>query len=125
MCLLVDLEDVVHPLERHDDAAVRWDARARQSRATAARGDRYPVLGACPEHFGHLRGGLGHDDGEGSHRLCPERLVMRLVVDDIDVRTDSAVSDACNEKIDERVRLVDEHGGQHRAPTVSAFEVAL
>ena len=55
MRVLVDLEDAVHPLERHDDAAVRWDASTREPRAAAARGDRYPVLGARPEHVGHLR----------------------------------------------------------------------
>jgi hypothetical protein len=59
MSLLVDLVDAVHPLERHHDTTVRWDARTREPRAGTTRRDRYSMFRACPQHVRHLVGRLG------------------------------------------------------------------
>jgi hypothetical protein len=55
--VLVDLEDVVHPLERHHDAAGLGDAGARHARARAPGGDRDAVLVGGAQDRRHLVGG--------------------------------------------------------------------
>ena len=77
----VDLEDRVHALEREHDAVGARDARARQSGARAARGDRDLQLVTDAHDCGHLGGGSGPHDGERSHGSwpsAPHRACSRL-----------------------------------------------
>ena len=61
---VVDLEDLGHALERHEDAVGPGDARAGQAGARAAGGDRHAVLGGPREDGRHLVGVGGPHDGE-------------------------------------------------------------
>ena len=78
----IDLEDLVHPLERHDDAALDRDARAGEAGARAPRGERHAGPRGELDDAGDLRRVRGANDREWALRGRGERLVVRVVVGD-------------------------------------------
>ena len=76
----VDLDDLVHALEREHDAVGARRAGAGQSGARAPRRDRHPQLVTDAHDRGDLGGRSGPHDGEGSHRSGRQGLVVRVVV---------------------------------------------
>src|SRR2546422_549649 len=64
----IDLDDVVHALERHDDATVDGDAGARESRARTACRERDAGLGGELDHPRHFRRRPRPHDREGALR---------------------------------------------------------
>ena len=78
----VDLEDLVHALEREDDAVGARRARAGQSGARAPGGDGHTELVTDAHDCGHIGGRSGPHDRERPHRSGRQRLVVGVVVAD-------------------------------------------
>ena len=76
-----------HLSKRDEDAALPGDARARQSRAGAARGHRHGELARNRDDLGDLGSGMGEDDHVRRVPVRDERLVVPVVLADIRARS--------------------------------------
>ena len=79
----IDLDDVLHALERHDHAAGAWDGRARQPGSTAPRGDRDALLVRDPQESRDLGRAPGTDDERRSLGRGGECFVVPVVFADL------------------------------------------
>ena len=79
----VDLEDLVHALERHEDPARRRDGGPTEPGATPSSRDRQPVCVGDLQHGGNLGRTAGKDHRQRCHRCGCERLVMVVIGRDV------------------------------------------
>ncbi len=72
----VDLEDPVHPCERHDDSARHRRRAAGQPGARAARDERHALARAGPQHRLHVLRRAGEHDELGNGAMPREAVAL-------------------------------------------------